>query len=251
MNRYLRQIQVKELGPEGQQKLSRAKVLLIGCGALGSNVAAALVRAGIGRLRLVDRDRVELINLHRQFLYDETDVASGQPKAKIAARKLQHMNSEITVEGIVCDIDADNIDPLMTDMDLVIDGTDNLETRYIINDASIRFSTPWIYGGVVGIAGMMMPIFPGRGPCFRCLFPVPPAPGIIPTVETHGVLSMVPTMIGALQTTEAIKIITDKHTDSHLHVLDVWHGTWQKIYIGRDETCPACGPVQGDRRSAT
>ena len=171
MSRYQRQIQLPELGEAGQQALGRATVLLIGCGALGSTSAAILARAGIGHLRLVDRDRVELINLHRQLLYDEQDAASGAPKAEIAARKLRAMNSEVKVEGLVADVDTENIRALLRGVDLVLDGTDNLETRFVINDACIQSQTPWVYGGVVGTSGMMLPIIPGSGPCLRCLLP--------------------------------------------------------------------------------
>ncbi len=172
--RYAKQVLLKELGSAGQQKLAAAAALVVGCGALGSVQSQLLVRAGVGRVRIVDRDVPDLENLHRQILFDEDDVAARWPKADVAGRKLPKANSTVAVETRVMEVTAANIDGLVADVDLVLDATDNFEARYLINDACVRHHKPWIYGGVIATAGMTMTIVPGRGPCLRCLLPEPP-----------------------------------------------------------------------------
>ena len=239
--RYSRQMLLEQIGREGQEKLLDGSVLLVGCGALGSTIANMLARAGVGTIRIVDRDVVELNNLQRQILYDEKDVEKGLPKSEAAARKLRKSNSSIRIEPIVQDVTSRNIERLIEGASLVLDGTDNFETRYIINDACVKHGIPWIYGGVIGSTGMTLNIFPGKGPCLRCIFPEPPPPGSLPTCDTAGIMNTVPSIIASIQATEACKILLGSADVSRrlLHV-DVWHNSFQRIEIFRSTTCPAC-----------
>src|SRR5688572_6901933 len=168
-DRYVRQMRFPPIGEAGQKKLLDSRVLICGCGALGSVLANTLARAGVGHLRLVDRDFVELNNLQRQVLYDEQDVAEGLPKAAAAERRLKQINSQIEIEAIVTDVDHTNIESLLQGVHLILDGTDNFETRFLLNDASLRFNIPWVYGGCVGAEGQTMTIIPGQTACLRCL----------------------------------------------------------------------------------
>jgi molybdopterin-synthase adenylyltransferase len=246
-NRYARQELLKELGREAQRRLAESSVLQVGCGALGSVVAELLVRAGVGRLRLADRDVVELVNLHRQLLYDEQDVAQCLPKAEAARRRLLQMNSTVAIEARVADVAPHNVRELLAGVDLVIDGTDNVETRYLLNDACLEAGRPWIYGGAVGVTGMTFNILPGEGPCLRCVFPEPAPPGSLPTCDTLGVLNSLPTLIGALQATEALKILTQPTAASRqLVVVDAWQQSQQTIEVKRDPRCPACAHGRRD-----
>jgi molybdopterin/thiamine biosynthesis adenylyltransferase len=242
--RYAKQILLKDLGAEGQQKLAGASVLIVGCGALGSVQSQLLVRAGVGRVRIVDRDVPEIGNLHRQILFDEDDVQARSPKADVAARRLARVNSSVILDARVMEVTAGNIDALVSDMDLVLDATDNFETRYLINDACVRSRKPWIYGGVIATSGMSMTIVPGRGPCLRCLFPEPPEPGTVPTIRTEGVLATAPVTVAALEVTEAIKLLCGAQPREGLLMLDVWTGSFQSVPVLRDENCPACGQVK-------
>jgi molybdopterin/thiamine biosynthesis adenylyltransferase len=213
--RYAKQILLKDFGAEGQQKLSGASVLIVGCGALGSVQSQLLVR--------------------------EDDVQARSPKADVAGRKLPLANSSVDVETRVMEVTADNIDGLISDMDLVLDATDNFETRYVINDACVSHQKPWIYGGVIATSGMTMTVIPGQGPCLRCLFPNPPDPGTVPTMETEGVLATAPVTVAALEVTEAIKLLCGAQPREGLLMLDVWTGSFQTVPVLRDENCPACG----------
>jgi len=242
--RYSKQILLKDFGAEGQRKLAGASVLIVGCGALGSVESQLLVRAGVGRVRIVDRDVPEIGNLHRQILFDEDDVQARSPKAEVAGRKLPRANSSVAVETRVMEVTADNIDGLISDVDLVLDATDNFETRYVINDACVKSRKPWIYGGVIATSGMSMTIVPGRGPCLRCLFPNPPEPGTVPTMETEGVLATAPVTVAALEATEAIKLLAGAQPREGLLMLDVWTGSFQTVPVLRDENCPACGQLE-------
>lgn len=245
-SRYSRQERLAELGPQGQRRLLASHVLVVGCGALGSNLANLLTRAGVGRLRIVDRDIIELSNLARQVLFDEQDVAAGLPKAEAAARKLRLVNSEIEIEALVQDVTAGSVELLLEGVTLVLDGTDNLETRYLLNDACVKAGLPWVYGGVIGTTGMMMPVLPGDGPCLRCLFPEPPPPGSLPTCETQGVLGTAPAIIAALQATEAIKLLIGAEPARQLLSINLWSQTFQQIKVLRDEACPACAEHRFD-----
>ena len=239
--RYSRQILLTEIGEEGQRRLLESSVLIVGCGALGSTISDILTRAGVGRIRIADRDVPELHNLHRQVLFDEDDVAAGIPKAEAAARKLRRINSSVVIDALVMDVTPRNIEALIADVTLVLDGTDNFETRYVINDACVKSGKPWIYGGVIGTTGMSMNVVPGSGPCLRCLFPDAPTPGSLPTCDTLGVLNTAPAIIASIQATEACKFLvgSGEAAGGLIHA-DVWAGSFQRIDVRRAEDCPAC-----------
>src|SRR5215510_7540421 len=208
LDRYSRQMRFPGVGEEGQRRLLESHVTLCGCGALGTVLANALVRAGVGHLRLLDRDFIETHNLQRQVLFDEHDVAENLPKAEAAARKLAAINSQVHVEPVVTDIDRTNIIELCQDADVILDGTDNFEVRYLINDVAVKLGKPWIYGGSIGSHGQTMTILPGQTPGLRCVFEAAPAPGEAGTCETAGVLGPVVTIIASLQATECFKLLT-------------------------------------------
>src|SRR5271170_4742748 len=208
LERYSRQMRFYGMMEAGQRRLLEARVTLCGCGALGTVLANALVRAGVGHLRLIDRDFIETSNLQRQVLFDEHDVAENLPKAEAAARKLGAINSGVHVEPVVTDIDRTNILALVEDADLILDGTDNFEIRYLINDAAVKLNRPWVYGGCIGSHGQTMTILPGQTPCLRCVIQAAPAPGEAATCETAGVLGPIVNIIASYQATEAFKILT-------------------------------------------
>ena len=243
--RYSRQVRLEQVGEEGQRRLGQGRVVLVGCGALGSVLANLMVRAGVGQLLVVDRDLLELHNLQRQVLFDERDVAAGLPKAEAAARRLRRINGAVQVDARVQDVTAYNVEALVSGADLVLDGTDNLETRYVINDACVKAAVPWIYGGVIGTAGMTMNVIPG-GPCLRCVFPTPPPAGTLPTCETAGVLGTAPSVVASLQATEAIKLLCGAEPSGGLLSVDVWTRQVQIVAVLRDEGCPACGQGRYD-----
>jgi adenylyltransferase/sulfurtransferase len=245
-SRYVRQERLAELGVAGQRRLLESHVAVVGCGALGSNLANLMVRAGVGRVRVMDRDVIELSNLPRQVLFDEGDVAAGLHKAEAAGRRLRLINSDVAVEALVRDVSAQNVEQLLEGVDLVLDGTDNLETRYLLNDACVKAGRPWIYGGVLGTTGMTMAVLPGDGPCLRCLFPEPPPPGSLPTCETQGVLGTAPALIAALQATEAIKLLAGGDATRQLLTINLWSQTVQQIKVLRDEACPTCAEHRFD-----
>src|SRR5438552_11294671 len=233
LERYSRQMRYPGIGEDGQRRLLASHVTLCGCGALGTVLANELVRAGVGHLRLVDRDFIETNNLQRQVLFDEHDVAENLPKAEAAARKLGAINSSVFVEPVVTDIDRTNILELVQDADLILDGTDNFEIRYLINDAAVKLSKPWIYGGCIGSHGQTMTIVPGETPCLRCVFEAAPAPGEAGTCETAGVLSPIVNIVASFQATEAFKILTG-HTEQisrDLVYIDVWENDQKRFKI--------------------
>ena len=244
-DRYSRQVIFPGIGRAGQAKLGKSTVVVIGCGALGTVAAACLARAGIGRLRLVDRDFIEYHNLQRQMLFDEDDVRNQIPKAIAAERHLRSVNSSIEVEGIVADVNYRNIERLTAGADVILDGVDNLEARYLINDVSLKHRVPWVYGAAVSSSGMTMNIIPGRTPCIRCLFPIMPASGHVSTCDTAGVVSSAPFIIAALQSVEAIKILIGVgDVSSRLISIDVWTGDFDRLQIG-DSPSPECPACQG------
>jgi adenylyltransferase/sulfurtransferase len=245
LDRYSRQIRFHGMGEAGQHRLLESHVTLCGCGALGTVLANALVRGGVGHVRLVDRDFIETNNLQRQVLFDEHDVAENLPKAEAAARKLSAINSTVHVEPVVTDIDRTNIIELVKDADLILDGTDNFEIRYLINDAAVKLGKPWVYGGCIGSHGQTMTILPGETPCLRCVFEAAPAPGESGTCETAGVLSPIVNIVASYQATEAFKILTgnrDKISRDLIYV-DVWDNVQRRIKIapllGKVD-CPCC-----------
>jgi adenylyltransferase/sulfurtransferase len=240
-DRYSRQILFPGIGPAGQQRLLDARVVVVGCGALGSFQAGALARAGVGRLRIVDRDYVELSNLQRQWLFEESDAEQALPKAVAAVRALGRINSGIELEPVVADLTAENAEDLLGDADLILDGTDNFETRYLINDFAVREGKPWVYGAAVGSYGLSMAILPDQTACLRCIYPDPPA-GAQPTCETAGVLGAITSLIASLQVAEAMRILCTLESSGKLTRVDVWSGEIrQSRQPARDAECPACG----------
>jgi adenylyltransferase/sulfurtransferase len=244
LSRYSRQVRFSEIGGEGQGRIRSSAVVVVGAGALGSVASEMLVRAGVGRLRLVDRDYVEESNLQRQSLYDETDYREGLPKAIAAARKLRRINGDVDMEGVVEDVHAGNAVALVQGADLILDGTDNFETRYLLNDVSLRTGIPWIYAACVGSYGMSFVVLPKETPCLRCFLQEEPAPGTSPTCDTAGVIAPAVHAVSAFQISEALKILSgrrDALTGAVLS-LDVWRGSVESFRPARRrEDCPACG----------
>jgi adenylyltransferase/sulfurtransferase len=231
--RYSRQILFAGIGKEGQERLANSHAVIIGCGALGSMQAEMLARAGVGHLRLVDRDFIEESNLHRQIIFDEQDVAERLPKAVAAAARINRVNSTIKVDAIVKDVNYSNIETIINDADVVLDGTDNFEARFLLNDASVKLNKPWIYGAAVGSYGVQMTIRPHITPCLRCLFSEMPAPGTSPTCDTAGVILPIIATISSYQVSEALKLLTghiEKLHGSLLH-FDLWENKSSKLRV--------------------
>ena len=238
--RYSRQIVLKEIGLEGQRKLGDKSVAIIGLGALGTVSANIFARMGVGYIRLVDRDFVELDNLHRQILYDESDALNKVPKAEAAAEKLRRINSGIKVDAVVEDVNHRTIGKIIEDIDIIVDGTDNFEVRFLINDAALKFKIPWVYASAIRTYGMTMNIVPGETACLRCFIPEPPPPGSLPTCETVGVLPSITHVMASLQAVEAVKILLDMDYSRDMVVVDVWTQDFIKVKVDRKDNCPAC-----------
>jgi len=238
--RYVRQIALTEIGREGQRRLREASVLIVGCGALGTAQAELLTRAGIGRLAIVDHDLVEIHNLPRVHLFDEDDVTEHRPKVMAATRKLRRINSETKIEERTIRMTAENVEQLVLHVDLILDATDNFETRFLLNDACVKSAKPWIYGGVVGVTGLSLVIRPADGPCLRCVMPELP-PGDLPTCEELGVLGAMPTILAAWQVTRAIELLTGHPaSEEKLWSFDIWRGLFSSLAVKRNEACPCC-----------
>ena len=245
LDRYVRQMRFPALGEAGQRRLLQSRAMICGCGALGSTAANLLVRAGVGAVRIVDRDFVELSNLQRQTLFDQRDAREGLPKAVAAAEKLRQINSSVAVEAIVADIDGTNVERFCEGVDVIVDGTDNFETRFLINDAAVRRRLPWVYGGCVGAEGRTMTIVPGQTPCLRCLMPDCPAPGSTPTCDTAGILGPAVGVIAAIEAMEALKILSGQieAISRSLTVVDLWDCRIRHVDVSslREQVdCPAC-----------
>jgi molybdopterin/thiamine biosynthesis adenylyltransferase len=243
--RYSKQILFADFDEQRQKQLLESRVLLCGCGALGSVLADTLVRAGVGNIRLVDRDFVEMSNLQRQVLFDEQDVAGHLPKAVSAALKLRRINSDVTIEPIVADIDYTNILQFAEGVDLILDGTDNFEIRFLINDASLETGIPWIYAGVIGSHGQTMTIFPKKTACLRCLIESVPEPGTTETCDTAGVLGPAVNVVASLEAIDALKILSGQSelVTPTLTILDVWDGSFRQMSVKdlRERSdCSAC-----------
>ena len=243
--RYSRQTRVPGIGKAGQERIGKSRVVVCGCGALGTVLANHLVRAGVGFVRIVDRDFVEISNLQRQVLFDESDVIGNMPKSVAAANKLRAVNSAITIEPVVADIDRTNILDLCSDVDMILDGTDNFEVRYLINDAAVKLGKPWVFGGAVGTEGQSMTIIPGETPCLRCVFEASPGPGEVGTCETAGVLGPAVAVVASIQAAEALKILAGKKDaiNRELITFDMWINTNRRIKIARlleKSDCPCC-----------
>jgi adenylyltransferase/sulfurtransferase len=243
LSRYSRQELFAGIGPEGQQRIRNARVLLVGCGALGSSLAEMMVRAGVGVLTIVDRDFVEESNLQRQSLFDEDDAARGLPKAAAAETKLKRINSEVDVRGVVADLSADNAEDRIKGADLVLDGTDNFETRFLVNDVCIREGIPWIYGACVGSYGLALLVRPHLTPCLRCVLEEMPPPGSGPTCDTAGVVAPIVHVIAGIQAAEALKLLAGRTEDllSGIVTVDLWQGLFEVMDLrGRAPSCPSC-----------
>lgn len=240
--KYSRQILFGPIGVEGQEELREAKVVIVGCGALGTAQANALARAGIGTLRIVDRDYVETSNLQRQMLFDETDAAEKLPKAIAAERKLKQINSDIVVQGIVADVESRNAEEFVRGFHVILDGTDNFEVRYLLNDVSLKLAIPWIYGAVVASYATTMTVLPGRTACLACVYPQPPQ-GLYDTCDTVGVIAPAVAWTAAVQVTEALKILLGREQELHGSLLayDIWQNQYQQLRPEIDPRCPACG----------
>jgi adenylyltransferase/sulfurtransferase len=256
--RYSRQVLFAGIGAEGQERLARARALIVGCGALGSAQAQLLARAGVGHLRIVDRDFVEPSNLQRQLLFEEDDARRALPKAIAARGRIAAINSGIEVEPHVADVDAGNIAALARDCDVILDGGDNFEIRFLVNDLSVRDGIPWVYGAAVGSHGLMMPVLPGTTPCLRCVFEDAPPAGTSPTCDTAGVIGPIIGLVASLQAAEALKILAGRReaVTPGLVIADVWEGRLDRMEAGAgpSDACPACAKrrfdfLEGERGS--
>jgi len=239
-DRYSRQILFDGIGKEGQSRLLESRALIVGCGALGSAQAEALARAGVGKLRIADRDFVESSNLQRQTMFTERDARERLPKAIACANHVRQINSEVTVEAEIIDVNHSNIERLISGCDVVLDGTDNFSTRYLINDACVKNDVKWIYGAAVGSYGVTMTIRPHQGPCLRCIFPEAPPAASAPTCDTAGVIMPIISVVAAVQVTEALKLLTGHPESLHKSLMqfDVWRNEWR--HIGADQRAPGC-----------
>ncbi len=245
LERYSRQILFQHIGGERQKVLMNSSAVVIGCGALGTVSSSYLTRAGIGQIRIIDRDFIEESNLQRQILFDENDISENLPKAIAAQRKLQKINTKVKIEGIVTDVNYANIEELTQGVDIIIDGTDNFETRFLINDFCVKNSVPWIYGACIGGRGVVMNIIPSDTPCLRCVFETMPQIGSFPTCDTAGVIGPIAGIIASIQVTEAIKILSEDYESINktLIEIDVWNTKFRQIDVsGLKElnNCPTC-----------
>lgn len=241
-DRYSRQVLFSDIGEAGQEQIRSSQVALVGCGALGSVSAEMLTRAGVGKLRLMDRDFVEESNLQRQSLFTEEHVSKGVPKAAAAESALRAINSEVEIEGVITDVRWDNIEGLCRDHEVIVDGTDNFETRFLINDMAVKHSIPWIYGACVGSYGVAFAFEPGTSACLQCLFERPPEVGASQTCDTVGILGPVVHVIAAYQVTQVLKILTGQSPSKKILQVDVWNGTWQTLGAERahSQQCRCC-----------
>ncbi len=245
LERYSRQILFPRIGEVRQKVLMKSSALVVGCGALGTVSSSYLARAGIGNIRIIDRDYIEESNLQRQILFDEDDISSNLPKAVAAQRRLRKINSNVNIEGIVTDINYSNIEDLTKCADIIIDGTDNFETRFLINNYCVKNNIPWIYGACIGSRGLMMNIIPSMTPCLSCIFETMPQMGSFPTCDTAGVIGPIASIIASFQVTEAIKIISKDYESINktLYEIDVWDNKFKMIDITalkEMNSCPTC-----------
>ncbi|GAB4240188.1 MAG: thiazole biosynthesis adenylyltransferase ThiF [Acidobacteriota bacterium] len=255
LERYSRQVLFRGIGREGQRRLAEAVVAVVGCGALGSSSAEQLVRAGVGTLRLIDRDFVEWSNLQRQSLYEEEDARLGRPKAVAAAERLRKINSEIRIEEHVADLTFANAGALLEGCAVVVDGSDNFEVRYLLNDYAVSERVPWIYGGAVGSYGLAMAVVPETTACLRCLFPDQPPAGAAETCDTVGVIAPVIHVVASFQVVQVLRLLVGEQPAPGLLTVDVWNDEWRRIRsVARRSDCECCGrrrfPYLEGRRGA-
>ena len=239
--RYERQVRFERIGLEGQNRLREARVAVMGCGALGSGVAHNLVRAGVGFIRIVDRDLLEWSNLHRQLLYTEEDVSQRLPKATAAASHLKEINSEVQVESIVAEISRENVEDFVVGVDIVADGLDNIPTRFMVNEACVGVGIPWVYGAAVAAEGASMSIIPEKGPCLRCLMESLPPDGVVKTCDDVGVINPLTSLVSAIESCEVMKILLGAPPNTDLLRLNVWDLTFRRSRVKRRSDCPVCG----------
>ncbi|HVS21735.1 MAG TPA: ThiF family adenylyltransferase, partial [Pyrinomonadaceae bacterium] len=244
IDRYSRQILFDGIGKEGQRRLLNSRALIVGCGALGSAQAESLARAGVRNLRIADRDFVESSNLQRQTMFTERDAQERLPKAIACANHIREINSEIEVDPEIVDVNHSNIERLIQDCDVVLDGTDNFATRYLINDACVKHKINWIYGAAVGSYGVTMTIRPNESPCLRCVFPEAPPAASAPTCDTAGVIMPIISVVAAVQVSEALKLLTNQIDNLHRSLMqfDVWRNEWRRISLREPlADCSTCG----------
>ena len=241
--RYSRQVLFSGIGNEGQVRIAGSRVVLVGCGALGTAQASMLVRAGVGTLRIIDRDFVEESNLQRQILFDEEDMRAVLPKAIAAERKLRPVNSLVNVEGVVDDVNASSIDRLLGGFDLIVDASDNFDVRFLVNDFSVKNRIPWIYGACVGANGLTFPVLPGEGPCLRCVFEDRPPAGVSPSCDTAGVIGPIVLLVASMQVAEALKILAGAREAvcRKITSIDLWENRLESVNLPpRNPNCPCC-----------
>ncbi|HEX7057165.1 MAG TPA: ThiF family adenylyltransferase [Bacilli bacterium] len=242
--KYSRQTLFAPIGLQGQTKLAQAKAAVVGVGALGTALANYLVRAGVGYVRLIDRDVVEESNLNRQLLFGEDDASCSRPKAEAAAHALRRVNSAVQIEPVTEDLHAFNAARLLADMDIILDGTDNFSTRYLLNDVSLKFGIPWVYGGAVGARSVSISFVPRSTPCFRCLYPAMPGNGVLETCDTAGVIGPAAGLTASVQAAEALKILVgdSKRLRPSLIFIDLWSNEFRHIDVSgaKRKDCPAC-----------
>ena len=243
-SRYSRQTLFNGIGNEGQARIMQSRVALVGCGALGAVQASLLVRAGVGKLRIIDRDFVEESNLQRQILFDEEDVRAVLPKAVAAEKKLRAVNSLVEVEGLVEDVNASSIERLLEGFDLIVDASDNFDVRFLVNDYAVKTGTPWVYGACVGSYGLTFPILPGEGACLRCVFESAPPAGVSPSCDTAGVIGPIVAVIAGIQVAEALKILSGKRDriNRTITTIDLWDNRHDVLNLPPPHPdCPCCG----------
>jgi adenylyltransferase/sulfurtransferase len=247
-DRYSRQVLFEPIGRQGQDRLGKSSAVIIGCGALGAIHAETLARAGLARITLVDRDFVEESNLHRQLMFEESDARQRLPKAVAAARRINRINSSVNVQPVVADVSCDNIEDLVDGSHVILDGTDNFETRFLINDAAIKMRIPWIYGAAVGSYGLTMTVMPAAGPCLRCVLEARPEPGSGPTCDTAGVIAPIIAVIGSIQSAEALKILVGDLDKLHRSLIrvDLWDFQLHRIDLSGRTTSTGCAACSGE-----
>lgn len=243
LQRYRKQILFEGIQQQGQNLLAQAHCAIVGCGALGSALAETLARSGVGSLTIIDRDFVDLSNLQRQHLFDEHDVQQHQPKAIAASKRLQQINSSCLITPHVADLTPENIHSLLSQADLILDGTDNFETRFLINDFSLQYNKPWISAGVIAAHGQVITFIPGKTPCLRCIIPEPPPQ--TETCDSAGVIAPAVNLIAALQASRALKFIASAGTqfDLEMTIVDVWRNSFKTVDLSpllNNSDCPAC-----------
>ena len=244
LERYSRQILFDGIGEAGQRRLVEARAVIIGCGALGTAQAEALARAGVGSLRIIDRDFVEASNLQRQTMFTERDARDRLPKSVACVNHLAEINTEVNAEPVVADVNYSNVERLIEGCDVVLDGTDNFSTRYLINDACVKQKVNWIYGAAVGSYGVTMTVRPHVSPCLRCIFEEAPPAASAPTCDTAGVIMPIISVVAAVQTSEALKLLTGRFEKLHnsLMQFDVWNNEWRRIGLKHPSPeCETCG----------